>query len=126
MKRDMDLVREILLAVERSDADPIDSIQIVIPNYTLTQVSYHVHIMEEAGLVEALDLSSDDGYDFEPKRLTWHGHEYLDTIRDPAIWRETKKQMEAAGGFSLDLVKAIAKGFIKKKIEQHTGVSLDL
>ena len=58
--------------------------------------------------------------------LTWKGHDFLDQIRDPAIWSATKEGVKKAGGFSVDILKALAKGLIKKKIEEHTGVQLDL
>ncbi|MGE3871358.1 MAG: DUF2513 domain-containing protein [Parvibaculaceae bacterium] len=122
----MDIVREILLAIEGSNHDPTDMVELDLPNRQRQLVSYHVHILEEAGLLEAVDFSDDDGHDYRPKRLTWQGHEYLEVIRDPAIWAKTKEQVSAAGGFSLDLMKALAKGFIKQKIEDHTGVKLDI
>lgn len=60
------------------------------------------------------------------KRLTWQGHDFLDKVRDPEIWHATKEGAKKAGGFSLELLGALAKGFLKKKIEAHTGVDLDL
>jgi Hypothetical protein (DUF2513) len=54
------------------------------------------------------------------------GHDFLDSIRDPEIWRKTKEGAEAAKGFSFDLLKALAKGLIKTQLEQRTGVKLDL
>jgi hypothetical protein len=32
--------------------------------------------------------------------------------------------VKKAGGFSLELLSALAKGLIKKKIEEHTGIQL--
>jgi hypothetical protein len=58
------------------------------------------------------------------KRLTWEGHDFLDSIRDPKIWEKTKKGVEGAGGFTVDLLKDLAKGFMKKQIEEYTGVKL--
>ena len=58
--------------------------------------------------------------------LTWTGHEFLDNIRDSEIWNQTKAGAEKLGGFSLELVGSLAKGFVRKKIEQHTGVELDI
>ncbi len=52
------------------------------------------------------------------------GHDFLNSIRDPEVWNETKKMVQASGGFTLDLLKDLAKGLIKKKIEDHTGVKL--
>lgn len=59
-------------------------------------------------------------------RLTWEGHDFLDTIRDDEVWAATKDGVKKAGGFSLELMKALAKGLLRKKIEHHTGIELDL
>jgi len=56
--------------------------------------------------------------------LTWHGHEFLDAIRDPEIWRRTKEGANKAGGFTVSLLADLAKGLIKTQIEKHTGVKL--
>jgi hypothetical protein len=56
--------------------------------------------------------------------LTWHGHDLVDSIRDPEIWKMTKEGVEKAGGFTFELIGELAKGFIKTKIEKHTGVEL--
>jgi len=37
---------------------------------------------------------------------------------------KTKKGAAAAGGFTFDLLKDLAKGFIKTKIEEHTGIKI--
>ena len=57
--------------------------------------------------------------------MTWKGYEYLDTIRDPEIWSKTKDGARRAGGFSMEIFAALAKGLIKKKIKDHTGVELE-
>ncbi|MCK0551051.1 DUF2513 domain-containing protein [Pseudomonas syringae] len=36
---------------------------------------------------------------WQPRRLTYKGHEFLDTVRDEEIWRRTK-----AGGVGLGLL----------------------
>jgi hypothetical protein len=58
--------------------------------------------------------------------LTPRGHDFLDSVRDPAIWHETKEGVKKAGGFTLELLGALAKGLVVKKIEHHTGIKLDL
>jgi hypothetical protein len=56
--------------------------------------------------------------------LTWQGHDFLDSVRDPKIWAKTKEGALAAGGFTVDLLAELAKGFLKKQIEERTGVKL--
>jgi len=43
---------------------------------------------------------------------------------DPEIWRKTKDGAAAAKGWTMDLLADLAKGFIKKQIEDRTGVKL--
>ena len=107
MKRDMDLVREILFAVEESDDDPLGWIDLTLPGRSREDVTYHVMILAEAGLIEAQDLSSMSGFDFKPKRLTWLGHEFLDAARSNTLWERAKDEtLKQTGGLSLDLLKA--------------------
>lgn len=125
MKRDMDLVRQILLEVEKQP-DPRQPADLKIEGYDEGTIYYHVMLLSEAGLVEAIDFSHMTAVVWRPQRLTWVGHEFLDDIRDPEIWRRTKEGAQKVGGFGLDVFGALAKGLIKQKVKEHTGVDLDL
>jgi len=124
----MDIVRDILCKI--SDAPGKPDHGVLVEGKTpeeAERILYHVELLEEAGLLKGqalggLGMSSPIWADLD---LTWAGHDFVDAIRDPQIWNETKKGLEYAGSFTLDLVKALAKGFITKKIEEHTGVKLE-
>lgn len=81
MKRNMDLIRLILLEIEKGPYDG-SWLDINIDGYTDNDISYHVILLAEAGLIEAQDNSTLDGLSWQPKRLTWQGHEFLDASRD--------------------------------------------
>jgi hypothetical protein len=73
MKRDMDLIRELLLAIE---ADPrLDGLRVA-------------------------------------------------HFAGPEIWAKTNGGAKRAGSFSLNLLGDLATGFVKTKIEHHTGIKL--
>jgi len=124
MKRDMELVREILLAIETSDESPLGWIEISLPGYSQEDVSYNVELLAEAGFIEAQDLSSMDGHEWHPKRLTWKGHEFLDSIRDPEIWRRTKEAAKKAGGWGIEMLWEAAKVYGKLKAKEKLGLDL--
>jgi len=63
---------------------------------------------------------------FEVERLTVEGAEFLESVRDERIWKATKDGATAARGFTLELLKALGKGLLKKRIQELTGVELDL
>lgn len=131
MKRDMDLIRQILLSFENTPSERVGSSYFSFDGYTKAQIGFHLEIMTEAGLLDhkivrptSLDgrharLSFDTGV-----RPTMAGYDFLDSVRDPRIWEKTKKSAEAAGGFTVDLLKDLAKGFLKTLIEEKTGVKL--
>ena len=96
MKRDMDLVRQILLDIEESDewrpsALPIEGVDDEV-------VSYHVQLLAQAGLIEAIEKTTLSTLLWHPKTLTWEGHEFLDAARDNTRWNNAKKQALEIGG----------------------------
>jgi len=128
MRRDMDLIRELLFKLEALDVRPggilhinFDDEEIQIHSYTPDDIQYHVRLLIEAGLIEP-GKGAMQGLMF--RSLTWAGHDFVDSVRSPEVWAKTKKGAEAAGGFTVDLLKDLAKGFIKKQIEDLTGVKL--
>ena len=125
MKRDPDLIRAILLLVEESPPDEhiADFSSLALDQALIVE---HIKLLQDAHLVDARVQEYMVGASAIILRMTSAGHDFLDRIRDPEIWRKTKEGAQKAGGFSLELLGALAKGLVKKKIEQHTGVDLDL
>jgi hypothetical protein len=124
MKLDKDLVREILLAVEASEEDPLGWTELNLEGWEALDVSYHVMLLHEAGLIVGQDLSADEGLEWLPKRLTYRGHEFLDTIRDREVWRLTKAGAEKAGGVSLAVMLEIGKAYGKQVLKDRLGIEL--
>lgn len=110
MKRDMDLARSIMLALEESPGpDLVDTyIEVYVKGHTPEEISYHVMLLHEAGLIKALDASSFGIDNWKPERLTWEGHEFLESSRDEGIWKKAKKIMvEKAGGITFEALKQV-------------------
>lgn len=121
LTRDMDLVRLILLEVEQTRelaSEQIDGIG--LGGYTEDQIVYHVELMAEAGLINAnvQHYLGGETPTYLISRLTWKGHEFLDTVRDPAIWRNTKAGAAKVGGWTFDVLKDLGTGFIKLKAQE--------
>jgi DNA-binding transcriptional ArsR family regulator len=105
MNRDMDLVRNLLLEIEASEkpvlyigdllsADRVDGAN-------QPTIELHLKLLIEAGLIDANQKQGISTVGrWYVRRLTWDGHEFLDTIRDPEIWRKTKEGASAAGSWS--------------------------
>lgn len=111
MKRDLDLIREILLAVE-DFPDCVDRRSIknlpISEKHDESLLQYHLLLLREAGLIDAWELKSQASIpDIRPIRLTWAGHEFLDAARDKNRWQEARKVAQSVGGMTLSGVKDI-------------------
>lgn len=88
MKRDMELVRKILFALEAHDS--FDGVELQFTKTSAESITYHVKIMADAGLIEAVDLGTRGGAEWLPIGLTWLGHEFLDNARNDTVWRKVR------------------------------------
>jgi hypothetical protein len=129
MKRDMDLIREILLWLEAQPIQLDEVFQLggeggdfTPPGYTPDQIEAHATLMLGAGLVEGPKSQTDDG--IWVFRITWAGYDFIEAVRDPKIWQRTKQGAASAGGFTVELLGDLAKGFLKKQIEERTGIQM--
>lgn len=120
MKRDMDLVRQLLIATENA-AGPFDAASLALgPDApSAEEIVYHVRLLEAHGLVDAAvrrDITG--GYSCTVHGLTWDGCDYLDAVRDGRVWERTKRVVsETVGSTTMDVIKeaakAVATGLIK-------------
>lgn len=114
MKRDLDLIREILLVAEAAKPEQRVTLKDFEESHAgrLEAISEHVQLLDRAGFLNATvskALSQKGPRAFFINRIEWVGHDYLDAIRDPSIWSKTQQQLKKVGGSaSLEIVKAVA------------------
>jgi hypothetical protein len=48
--------------------------------------------------------------------LTWQGHEFLDSVRDPDIWQKTKARVAPVATAAFGVMLEVAKAEIRKKL----------
>lgn len=97
MKRDMELIRKILMKIEE-DFEPgsgwINNLD--VPGYEKKMVAEHCDLLYQDNLVREYNASYADNeiYNFGVGPLTNKGHDLLDNIRDEIIWEKTKKTIK--------------------------------
>jgi len=110
MKRNWDTIREVLTHLE--EVTPDRSLQLSnFPSERAAEISYHMELLMEAGLVngQMSKILGTGPHNFLALRLTWQGHEFLDTIRSDTVWQKTQKSFTGSGiSMTFDLVKSVA------------------
>ena len=130
MKRDMDLIRELLFAVEAlpPDGSVLDeSYQSPTVGITPAVLQEHARLLVEKDLVDGDAAGSmNDGIpEFRLERLTWSGHEFLDAVRSDSIWSRVKKTATDQGlSLTLSVTKALAIQYTKESLKQ-IGISTE-
>ena len=116
MKRNLDLVRQLLLAVESSDEDVVASL--VEKGYTEEQIGFHCYLLGDAGYAKVIDTTTIA--DAFPQAtvlcLTWQGYEFLDAARESQRWKKAKGALGRVGSVSLDVVIDLLKQYAKQEL----------
>ncbi len=119
MKRDMELIRLILLKIEE-EYKSHNIMGLSIEGYDMEQIAYHCKMLYEAGFVSDYEgfYSMAGLEDFQVGSITWSGHDFLDTIRDDGIWDKTKSAIKKKGlPMLVEIIKTIASAFINAAVE---------
>ena len=93
MRRNMELVRELLLRVEANEG-----FGALASKYSQEEIVGHVEILLDAKLLEGKvhhDLSGGPGSAYI-QRLTWAGHEFLDNARNDTVWNKVTATIKNA------------------------------
>ena len=119
MKRDMELVRKVLFAIEEQCEDePLYNLE--IEGYSMNAVAYHCKILHDAGFVSDYDAGYSDNQleMFGVGALTWNGCEFLEKIRQDTVWNKTKDIIKTRGlSMGLDVIKDVASNVITSMTE---------
>lgn len=134
MKRDMDLCREILKAVEDHESHLVNIDEIVARIEKPRPICFHhCHVMFEAGLLDEKSKQltrrvANPNYrapkeTFDPDKayfeihdgtwvafsLTWEGHEFLDESRNDEHWNQAKDVVRKSGTWSFSIIADVLK-----------------
>jgi hypothetical protein len=123
MKRDMDLVRKILIACEEYAHGRAPG-NLQIEGFTDEEIGYHAHLMEQAGLVRAFDISHSGSLSPQAHvvSMTWEGHEFLEAGRNENLWAKAKEAAGSTGGMVLGVLKTVLIDLGTKAAKQAAGL----
>lgn len=124
MKRDLDLIRQIMLTLEEKMeyGKNFQSAQLieVMQDKTLSaeKLAYHIGLLVESDLIRAKEYKYQSGEptDYLIFTITSQGQDFIDTIRQDTTWNKIKEKASNIGGFTLSLLVDIGKEYLKKQL----------
>ena len=114
MKRDLELVRAILLQIEKPE--PLGW----MPTYGSPSFNYHLSLLRDGEFIlwtqESLQPRCPGARDnsWQPVvSLTWKGHEFVDAARNDTVWRKfLEKGKDITVVVAIDVLKELTKEFL--------------
>jgi len=116
MKRDMNLVRLLLLEAEGEEPKPD------LSTYTEEQQIYHEARLIEAGFLRGEVFKDAEGEERSScvMGLTWAGHEFLDAARNEGIWKKAGEHLKKAG---INVTISVLQELLKKLLKESLGLA---
>ncbi len=110
MKRDLDLIRKLLLALEEKPGpEAVDTLK--IQGYDDLTIKHHLLLLAQAKLIDYEPEQTKTGrvirvLGFNP---SWQGYEFLDAVRDDTIWSKIKSEIsDKAVSVPFEVLKSLA------------------
>ena len=112
MKRNLNLLRDLLLVIEAADTSAAARYDL---NPYDAGVQYHLRLLFEGGYVRGVGETARGAVSV---RLTWQGHELLELARNEAVWERAMRYVsERTGGVSVAI--------LHKLLEQWSAMAAD-
>lgn len=107
MKRDMDLIRELLILIENQEDD---SRELKLPtSIDRSFAVYQLRLLEQAGYTKNNIHYADNKPMWIYSSLTWDGQEFLGAIKNETVWRKVKQTLvEKGGSIPMEVLKSLA------------------
>ncbi|MEO6527773.1 MAG: DUF2513 domain-containing protein [Gemmatimonadaceae bacterium] len=117
MKRDIDLVRQIMMNIEDLPSGP--SMQFRMGEVDDPVVRAHLEMMISAGLVNGkiTEPYGARGAVIIISGLSWEGHEWIETVRDDGLWNEVKiTVLNCGGALTFEIARDVANQILRKRL----------
>lgn len=119
MKRDLDLIRKILILLNEYEYGRAPS-ELKVDGFTDEQIGYHCYILKDAQLIRAVDTTElgSSSPTALPLGLTWEGHEFVDNAQNENFWVQAKNKIKGIGGtVSLSILTNTLTNIIKEALK---------
>ncbi len=115
MKRDMDLIRKMVLLIGSSPGGWAEQ-DLKIDGYTDEATAYHAYLLVDADLAVGVDTThlQSNGPECIIRHLTWEGHDFADACRNESVWEKaTSTIRDSVGSVTFDVMKDMLVGLLK-------------
>ena len=90
-----------------------------LTQYSREDIAYTLYLLDEAGYIDSHIVEADGGIlHIIVYRLTYTGHEFLDTIKSDNVWQKIKTAIASVGSASLPVIQTLGSEYLIKCLTQ--------
>jgi hypothetical protein len=115
MKRDLELIRKMVMAIEDASSGWAPQ-PLRIEGYSNAQVGYHAYLLVDGGMANGADATcgDSDGPEWVITSLTWAGHEFAEAARDETRWKKAMGLVQdKVGSVTIAVLAQLLAGLMK-------------
>jgi hypothetical protein len=120
MKRDMELIRKMVLLVEDHPSGSAPS-QLNIEGYDDDEIGYHAYLLVDSGLADGTSTAhlTSSSPQYRITRLTSAGHDFADRARNQYVWNEVMTDIKKRGltSVTFDVLRRLLDKVIRKRLD---------
>jgi hypothetical protein len=106
MERNIDLIRDILIRMEKMGTR--EDFDYAFDGFNEEDVHYHIYLLNDAGFIEAINANSMQKDYYIPRTITWLGQDFLSDAKSDTVWNSMKTKLTVIGGSaSLKVISAL-------------------
>lgn len=126
MRRDIELIRQLLLKLEDQKIAPnvtrsLRPADLQIEGYDIDVIVLHLDMLTNSPYLKNSKI--DTGGNLLFMGISWEGHELIDAIREKDVWKETLENARKNGSTeTISFIFEIAKSVIKKQLKEKAGI----
>lgn len=124
MKRDMELIRKILLEIQAKD--DLDPEEIYLDDEDDMSVIRHIDLLAREGFIEGEAAGSIGPrvFKWRVQDLTWAGHDFVGAIQKDEWWQKIKDQIGPSelASLSMKTIKDIAVAWVAAHVKNAIGL----
>ena len=116
MELKQDCIREVLLYLEKNSKldNYISNVDIKLEGFSQDDITYTIEKLAEGNIINVVSKTFDNEYLI--KDITFNGHQFLNTIRDDSVWKETKLRLSKVASVSLPVIQQVASTVLLTKL----------
>ncbi|MGN0619033.1 MAG: DUF2513 domain-containing protein [Huintestinicola sp.] len=120
MKMNVDCIRSVLEYIIESQTVN-DKLQVIpvktkelydskdLEKFTKQDILYSLYLLNDGEYIKCLISNYDNETSFiEINQVTYKGHMFYETVREPTVWEKTKDIIKKAGNHTLEFVEQVA------------------